>query len=343
MRNVAAPFVVLLALAGPTGAGAQQMRVHENVDVTRRALDVHVCDREGNAIPGLTIDDFRLFVDGLEVRLESVEWVGGTARYPEGLAPDQAAEKGLPPTLPGRLIVFLFQIDFGLQRARTSGLMSMTPKARALLDTFTDDDRVAVATYDSHLKLQHDFTADRAVLKELLKPTVLTHAPARIPPGPFPSLAASFDYAAARDAATPERGLLVLADSLRALPGPKSLVFFGWGLGHFRVTHVAMDRDYPAARRALAQSRTTVYALDITDADYHTLEVGLEQVATDTGGFYVKTHLFPDLAMHALRERLAGHYTLVFARPRGPHGLHGIQVELARRAGTVEVQRTYED
>ena len=56
----------------------------------------------------------------------------------------------------------------------------------------------------------------------------------------------------------------------------------------------------------------------MTDADYHTLEVGLEQVAADTGGFYAKTHLFPAQAMARLEGAMAGHYVLAFERAAEP-------------------------
>lgn len=56
---------------------------------------------------------------------------------------------------------------------------------------------------------------------------------------------------AASRAATPETALLVLAEALKDVPGSKSLVFFGWGLGRFSSTGVHMERDYGPARRAL--------------------------------------------------------------------------------------------
>ena len=61
----------------------------------------------------------------------------------------------------------------------------------------------------------------------------------------------------------------------------------------------------------------------MTDADYHTLEVGLEQVAADTGGFYAKTHLFPAQAMTRLEGAMAGHYVLAFEKPPSGAGRTG--------------------
>ena len=86
-----------------------------------------------------------------------------------------------------------------------------------------------------------------------------------------------------------------------------------------------------------------MYCLDITDADQHTLEAGLMQVAADTGGFFVRTNTWPSLAMDRLAGALAGRYELSFVRPDLPHGEHAIQIELVGRQGTVLARRSYRD
>jgi hypothetical protein len=130
---------------------------------------------------------------------------------------------------------------------------------------------------------------------------------------------------------------------MKELPGSKSLVLFGWGMGRWSPgIGVFLERDYGPARQALIEGRVTVFALDVTNADYHTLEVGLEQVAEDTGGFYAKTHLFPGQALARLERALAGHYVLTFARPPLPRGEHDIDVGLVGRKGTVLARRSYD-
>jgi len=96
-----------------------------------------------------------------------------------------------------------------------------------------------------------------------------------------------------------------------------------------------MTPDYEPARRALQTARCSVFSLDITDADYHSLEVGLIQVAEDTGGFYAKTHLFPDQALMRLERALQGYYVLSFERPVGKPGARRLGVVLNRKKGTV--------
>lgn len=246
-----------------------------------------------------------------------------------------------PTDAPGRLLVFLFQKDF--QGSRMSGLLRMKTWAAALTDALSSGDRAAVLTFDSHLRLHADFTNDRARLRDAITRSVVHEWPKPIPPGPFPSLAAHLDAQAALDAASPETALLVLGRALTRLPGAKSILLFGWGLGRLTGGAVEMESDYGPAQRALAKARTTVFALDIVDADYHTLEVGLKQVAQDTGGFYAKTHDSPAVAMARLSEALAGYYVLTFDKPPGRRGSHQVNVSLVGRKGTVLARSGYVD
>lgn len=92
--------------------------------------------------------------------------------------------------------------------------------------------------------------------------------------------------------------------------------------------------------------RVEVFSLDITHADYHTLEVGLEQVAPDTGGFYEKTHEFPDQALRRVSQALAGYYLLTLeVPPRGERdrGPRSLEVRLAARRGRVLARATIEE
>jgi hypothetical protein len=234
-----------------------------------------------------------------------------------------------------------FQKDF--DPSRVSGLLRMQGKAVKFLETLGPEDRVAVLTFDYHLKLWQDFTGDRERLRRVIKQSLFFGKFSSGQSVDPPSLAANFDFDAAKRAAEPESALLVTAQALQPLRGPKSLVFFGWGMGRLSGSSVYLDADYGPARQALLDARTTVFTLDVTDADYHTLEVGLEQVAADTGGFYAKTHLFPTLAMARLEGALAGHYLLVFEKPGSKRGAHRVEVKLQGIKGDVLAKSYYVD
>jgi hypothetical protein len=134
----------------------------------------------------------------------------------------------------------------------------------------------------------------------------------------------------------------VLGNALRELPGAKSLVLFGWGLGRMQGrSGVQAEPEYGPAVEALYAARTTVFALDVTEADYHSLEVGLERVAEDTGGFYAKTHDFPAQAMNRLTGALSGHYVVAFERPDVRPGWHSLRVRLVGHKGEVLTRSTY--
>ena len=339
-----APLVFVLALgAVAPPPHAQDPRFKERVDVERVLLDARVLAPDGEPRRDLKPADFRVKVDGKVVPLESALWVDAATPYAEGLSPEDASLVGAEPVPPGRLLVFFFQKD--LHPSRTPGLLRMIREDSRMLDTLHEGDRVAVASFDSHLKLWTDFTDDREAVRRGIEHSILFEdRPPHIDEGPFPSLAATFDPTAARHAGTTEKGLLVLAEALEPLPGAKSLVLFGWGMGRLSPgLGVRMEADYgPAAARLLA-ARTTVFSLDVTNADYHTLEAGLKKVARDTGGFYARTHDFPTSAMNRLKRALVGHYVLVFERPALPRGAHRVQVDLVGVSGEVLARPQYVD
>jgi len=338
------PFPALVALALAVAAAspltAQEERFEGALEVTRLLVDVRAVERNGQPLLALEAADFVVTIDGRPARVESVEWTPGAA-YVSGAAPLEIS--ALPaPQPPGRLVVFFFQTDF--HRSRLSGIVRMAPKARAFLDTLAEQDLAAVVGYSSHLYVIQDFTADRKKLDAVITPTGILNEPEVIYPDADLSLMPHLDVDAARKAATPERGLLVVARAMRELPGRKALVMLGWGLGHFSPPgHVRMDGAYEPARRVLTDAKIPVYALDITDADYHSLEVGLERIAQDTGGFYAKTHMFPDQAMDKLEGAMEGTYVLVVDAGMLARGTHTIAVALANKEldGEVFVRPTF--
>jgi VWFA-related protein len=317
-------------------AREQPPRFKESVTVERLVVDVRVVDAAGQPVPGLGPEDFKVKLDGRRVALESALWVGsspdedgGIVVTPDGTdAPPPAREFPEP-----RLVVFLLQKD--LERSRIVGLMRMVEKAEHLLATLGPDDRVAALLFDTHLRALLDFTDERVRARQVLRQSII-RSEVPVQESDEPSLMAHLERSEMDRAASPERALHLIGEALQALPGPKTLVFLGWGLGRFGRDGVSMTADYEPARRALQKARCSVFALDVTDADYHSLEVGLMQVAEDTGGFYAKTHLFPDQALKRVERALSGYYVLSFERPEGKSGRRRLEVELVKgRSGRV--------
>lgn len=358
MRGIrVALLAVLVAIAGAASARGRSQptapppdgRYEERVDVALVELEVRALTPQGDAIEGLGADDFRVTIDGRELPVESVDWVApGKAPVPSTTPihadePALAVDLGAPTSGDDRrerLVVVFVQASF--EPSRLSGHLRMLPRVRKLVDEQAGPDTlVAIVSFDSHLHLRQDFTRDRELLHDALDQAFRQGGRDGDGRAAEPSLGLHLDPVVAFTAASPERGVEITADALADLPGgraaDRAVIYVGWGLGNYTPEGVVLGRDYRRASEALRRSRVPVYVLDVTDADYHSLEVGLQQVAADTGGTYAKTHLFPDQAIRRLEGTLAGHYVLSVSRPAGLPAKARVSVELRGRKGTVLV------
>lgn len=347
----------------------------EVIEVGLTTVRVRVVDRAGRPIRGLSAEDFRVTVrpdrkakdqgggsgGPVEVPVVAVDWVttasssrpdGGEGerrrRSPTGLPADEpwtdpfAADAPVPGTGPGFQRVLLF-IQSGIHALRTRGHLRFLPWVRDLLEELPPGDPVAVVGYDSHLKLWQDFTLDREAVYDAVygaihfsgRPTV----PRASERGP---LYEHLDFEAAKKAAQPEEGLEVAARALVPLPGPKTVIWLGWGLGRLASRRVGPKPEYRPALRALEAAQATVFVIDVTDAAYHDLEFGLKQVAADTGGTYAKAHERPDALIRNLTAAASGHYLLHLDRAGLPRYPGELEVELVaaakKEAGSVGVR-----
>lgn len=309
----------------------QQPQFTDRLDVARLVVDVRALDGMGRAIPDLASEDFAVRINGRPARVESATWVGAGAVSPEpaggGAFPD-----GVIPH--GRLIVLLFQKD--LEPRRIAGLMRMLFRARTFLDSLGPDDRVAVVSFDSHLKIWLDFTADRAPVRRILERGLLLESPRPIgEPSDAISLTRTLTQAAGRRAYPIEQGLRLIGEALEPLPGSKSIVLFGHGFGRYTAEGVMKEKGYDEALVALQRARAAVFSIDVTQADYHSLEVGLQAVSEETGGFYERSFHFPDRTVQRLAGALAGHYVLLVEPVEVPREWSDLSVKLTRHSGTV--------
>lgn len=335
MRVGALAYVVL---AGTAALAARQPgRYTERVEVARVLIDVRVLDDHGKAARDLEVGDFEVKIGGKAARLESVQWVAHT---PEDPAPLDSSALDLASAHQGRLIVFVFQKS--LERSRIVGFMRMLISARGLLDTLTRRDRVAVLSFDSRLQIWLDFTNDFERVRRVFQRGILFERAPVVQERPGVSLIRRLDPERARRTYSIEAALRRIGEALEDLPGAKSIVLVGHGFGRMGLGGVVhMENEYDAMRDALQAARASVFSLDVTEADYHSLEAGLRLVAADTGGFFARTHIFHERALESLAGALAGHYVLFVEQPPLDWGTHGIEVKLARRKGTVLANRTY--
>jgi VWFA-related protein len=340
MRNL-----LILALLLPQAAPPP---VQERIVVERILIDARVVTGVGEPVTGLGVADFNVRIDGKPAMVESVDWIPETAVARELADIDKPlpeVNRTLDIQAPrGRLIIYFFQTDIAREGSRLGGQMQMNQQIDGLLEFLEPEDRVAVLSFDSHLKFRSDFTDDKHRLHGVMEEAMLMNEPNVPPMVASPSIAKRLDRQEMLKAAKTETALILIANALRPIPGPKSLVFIGWGMGRFSKDGVKMEYNYPYARTALEAARVSVFTLDVTQADRHSLEAGLGKVAEDTGGFYAKTFHFPKLAIARLKRTLDGHYELEVRKPETKvRGTHTIEVTVNRRGVEVMARTTYVD
>ncbi|HXT20883.1 MAG TPA: hypothetical protein VN923_09050 [Thermoanaerobaculia bacterium] len=368
-RQLGAALVGLLAAAPllswvapePAPPPGAEATFESEIDVSLLTMVVRVVDTWGKPILGLTPQDFRVRVGGREVPVTAIDWIAEDGAAPSdyvaapadlGAGADLAAaaeaafaaghadapDRALAPAPAtsgrlGRLVVVFVQAD--LTPIRISGQMRLRPHNRELLETLRPDDRVAVVSFDSHLKLRQDFSADREATIRAIDEAMVFSPERRVKPTRPHSLAAQFDTEAARRAASPERALELIGRALEPLPGEKTVLFLGWGIGRFGSTGVTMTPDFAPAVKALRAARASVFVLDVTSADYHSLETGLQMVAGATGGEYYSTFRLPAVATRALAQAISGYYVLTLDHAALGDQQGKVRIELRNKSGTV--------
>lgn len=173
---------LLLAIAlVATTAAAQET---ESITVNARVVDAY-----GNAVTNLTPADFTATIGGKPAQVEKAEWNGPRAKS-------------------GRSMVFVIDSRFAWNDIWFSGLHT------ELVDQLAPNDRVAVFSLDSHLKLRADFTNDRnAILAAFIDSIGLEGLPLG-----GSSFGTVLDDEAMRGALTSEAATMLLADVVRRLP-----------------------------------------------------------------------------------------------------------------------------
>ena len=339
--------VAFALLAWSPASVAAQAPFVERVDVSRVLIDARVLDDHGKAVPDLEPEDFIVNIDGDRVRVESVEWIEGGERDAEDVVADADKDtraRAATRQFDGRLIVVLVQKD--LEPKRVTGLMVMLKLIEPLLQQIRPADRVALLSFDSRLRVWTDFTNDVEHVRSFLQKDLLMRFPPPVIASESPSLLARLDIDSRARTADFEKSLQMIGEALEPLPGANSVVLLGYGFGRFepRTWGATMRPAYDDARMALQQARASVFSLNVTQANFNSLQVGLQNVSAATGGFYASTYEFPVLAMQRVVQALQGYYVLFVDKPRAATpGQHRIDVRLAARNGSVFARSRYVD
>ena len=347
-RSTVAATILALAVFAATTLHAQ---FQETITVSRVVVDVRVTRDNGEPLTGLTPENFKAKIGGLPTEVLSVTWVPGDVDRPDARpARPPIADAPLPgdaelPEVEEReadamLYVVFIQTDFARNKTRLAGQMKFRTYAESIIDSLGPEARVAVFSFDSHLKFRSDFTSDKEAAKKAIADSVRIDFPGPPPAVAEPSLARRLDREQMRRAATSERALRLIGDALRDIGGPKTMMLMGWGLGDRLGPIKSTTMEWPKTQEALLDSRTTSFALDTTEADAHDLAANLSAAAKATGGFYASTFRFPQAAVERLTRTLSGHYEIEIRVPDVLRsGTHTLELDVKRRGAVVMAPR----
>jgi VWFA-related protein len=326
----------ICTLLGCLLAASAQQPYRERVDVPRVLMDVRVVDGSGKPVTGLAARDFSVRIDGQAAAVDNVEWVSASSNA----EPTIASSPATPEPHGGRSIVLLYQKKPDL--TEVEGLMRLRHDVAAFAKIVSPNDRVAVLSFDTSLHLWLDFTSDVQRVRQLMEHDLLVGKPP-VAVGAGSTLTDSLSPAVQRASDTIEKSLRLVGEALNPLPGAKSIVVFGYGMGTWLPAFgvVQMAADYEATFFALQRARVSVFCVDLTKADYHPREEGLRLIAEDTGGAYMQSHIFTTAVFDRLADALSAHYVLFVVPPDARQGARTVDVTLMHRKGTVIAKRAY--
>lgn len=328
----------------------------ERMEVEEVLLDVLVTDRRGNAVLGLTPEDFTVREDG-----EPVEVTGATFYSSSELLGDPAeleARGGDVDMVPrDRYFILLFED----QRKNQQGSINLVQQQlragrdarRWIAESLAPADWVAVLSYDFKLKLHTDFTRDRSQIDAAIEAAVSGKEggnwPSRREGGEDrPSLAEHMPSGdELRDETTRIYGALeTIADAAEPVPGRKNLLFFTIGIGETSRfgTYERDQRYWPPMMRALNDANVAVYTLDLTPADVrHSLEGGLNELAEETGGRYYFNFATYRAPLDEIAQENGGYYLLSYRseHPAGEDGFQEVEVAVADPSLRVRTREGY--
>jgi VWFA-related protein len=160
----------------PTAPAGDARLFFDTVEVTRVNVDVHVTDRDGNPVLGLTAGDFELFEDGRPVAVTNFYAVAGGRPTEESVIPTAPPAAGEPPPLPRaapppppedqQLSLVLFFDNLHLRPFNRNQVARHAQQF--VLRTLGPHDRAMVVTFERSLNVRQPFTHDSHLLLEAL-------------------------------------------------------------------------------------------------------------------------------------------------------------------------------
>ncbi len=366
IRTMRITALALLAVCGLGSAAVAQIPQEEKpqgqfegeVTVNEVLLDVLVTDAKGNVILGLDKSDFVVTENGKAVELTGVTFYSNRrlvesspALAKQGISVEQVPED--------RYFILLFedQKDTAQEAPRLlSQQMEAAKRARGWIEgELLPNDWVAVASYDTRLKVQQDFTRDRKALIAAVGDALKGkdpegNYPSRIDVSKGPSLLAGLPKGEELRNRTPNlyEAMQALARSAGNVRGRKNLLLFTFGLpGRLDPfgQYVPDKRYFEPTVRALNASNVAAYTLDLTPPGVeHTLSDSLNKLAHDTGGRYFFNVTNFSTPLDQVAQENNGYYLLSYRseQPAGKSGFQEVEVDTTNPEFRIKARRGYE-
>ncbi len=337
------------AQAPPPSPATPAPTFAEQVEVSEVLLDAQVTDRDGNVIVGLGKDDFEVEENGKPVALTDVRFYSSRARL-------DAAGRPIDPAEAQRLLILFFH-DQRRMNTIIPGVLAReldaARRAHSWIATLGPQDYVAVASFDTSLAVEQDFSRDRKALEHAIDEAVTGKGPggnwpSRLPPEGGPSLLRNLPRGNAVRDATPTiyEALQVLARAAGHLVGRKNLVLFSSGFGQvnsFGQFQPDPRYDQPTAQ-ILNDTNVAVYAVDVLEPDVDSpLSSALSLLAAQTGGRYFQHIVNFVTPLESVAAETTGYYLLAYqsTHRQGERGYQKVTVKLRNPGLRVKAREGY--
>ena len=201
------------------------------------------------------------------------------------------------------------------------------------------NDWVAVASFDSKLKIHADFTRDRKALSDAVDSAVRgkdpkNNWPSRVGTPEGPSLLVNLPKGNDLRDETPRiyDALRVLSEAAGNIIGRKNLLLFTIGFGEIDSfgQYRPDPRYYDPMIEALNDNNVAVYALDLVPpGTNHTMASAMNQIADETGGKYYFNMISFETPLEQITTENNGYYLLAYRSEHkaGTKGFQEVQVK----------------
>jgi VWFA-related protein len=289
-------------------------------------VDVVVLDPDGNALSGLTREDFRILEDGVPQTIATFDVTDWTSYV--GAKSSGATLEGVN-TYPRR---FIFIVN------RQGARFEYLHRAKRDLSTFivesmAEGDEAMVIDVGYSLKVVQDFQAGKAQTLSSI--------------GSLSQMEIDYPMGADRAAGQLYRDLESLGEALRGIPGRKVVILFSNELATFAPPGSQwIDNSFSLKRavESLNQANTSVYTLDIRGPDSTlTIQGGLSPLATETEGRYFRnnTSFAPPLRRIGAENQRYYLLSYISTNLELDGSYRKIEVEVAREDATVIARPGY--